>query len=190
MLMVGYSLITLLFKKFGVGTILILKKFIRFKISISNKMLLFWTFYPSKNPENKCITVYTKIFWSNFFSTLIIIRNVSWAANQHIRMISEDHVTLKTGVMMLKIQIYITGINYILKYIQIEVILNCNNITQYYCFYCIFWSNKCSLGEQKRLLTDPKHLNGSLCDLSVSVHHIQVIIGVSKVSITNIIARI
>jgi len=31
-----------------------------------------------------------------------------------------DHVTLKTGVMMLKIQLYITGINYILKRIQIE----------------------------------------------------------------------
>ncbi len=30
-------------------------------------------------------------------------QNDSWAANQHIRMISEDHVTLKTGVMMLKI---------------------------------------------------------------------------------------
>ncbi len=35
-------------------------------------------------------------------------------------MISEDHVTLKTGVMMLKIQFYITGINYILQYIKIE----------------------------------------------------------------------
>ncbi len=32
-------------------------------------------------------------------------------------MISEDHVTLKTGAMMLKIQLYITGINYILQYI-------------------------------------------------------------------------
>ncbi len=42
------------------------------------------------------------------------------AANQHIRMISEDHVTLKTEVMMLKIQLCITEINYILKYIQIE----------------------------------------------------------------------
>ncbi len=29
-----------------------------------------------------------------------------WAANQHIIMISEDHVTLKTGVMMLKIQLW------------------------------------------------------------------------------------
>ncbi len=39
-------------------------------------------------------------------SLIIIIRNVSWAANQHIIMISEDHVTLKTGVMMLKIQLW------------------------------------------------------------------------------------
>ncbi len=35
-------------------------------------------------------------------------------------MISEDHVTLKTEVMMLKIQLCFTGINYILKYIKIE----------------------------------------------------------------------
>ncbi len=34
---------------------------------------------------------------------LVIIRNVSQAVNQYIIMISEDHVTLKTGVMMLKI---------------------------------------------------------------------------------------
>jgi len=32
----------------------------------------------------------------------------------------KDHVTLKTGVMMLKIQLCITGINYILKYVKIE----------------------------------------------------------------------
>ncbi len=36
------------------------------------------------------------------FSTVIIIRN------QLIRVISEDHVTLKTGGMMLNIQLYIT----------------------------------------------------------------------------------
>ncbi len=35
-------------------------------------------------------------------------------------MISEDHVTLKPGVMMLKIQRCITEINYILKYIKTE----------------------------------------------------------------------
>ncbi len=35
-------------------------------------------------------------------------------------MISEDHVTLKTGVMMLKIQLRITEIHYILLYSTIE----------------------------------------------------------------------
>ncbi len=33
-------------------------------------------------------------------------QHVSWAVNQYIIMISEDHVTLKTGGMMLKIQLY------------------------------------------------------------------------------------
>ncbi len=42
----------------------------------------------------------------------------------------KDHVTLKTGVMMLKIQICIAWINYILKYIKIE-----NNITDL--FLCV-----------------------------------------------------
>ncbi len=40
--------------------------------------------------------------------------------NQHIIMISGDHVTLKTGVMMLKIQRCITEINYTLTDILIE----------------------------------------------------------------------
>ncbi len=44
-------------------------------------------------------------------------------------MISEDHVTLKTAVMMLKIQRCITGINYILQYIKTE---NCNFKLQYH----------------------------------------------------------
>ncbi len=35
-------------------------------------------------------------------------------------MISEDHMTLKTGVMLLNIQLCFTGINYILKYIKIK----------------------------------------------------------------------
>ena len=39
--------------------------------------------------------------------------------NHHIFMISKDHVTLKTGGMMLKIQLHITEINYILKDIKI-----------------------------------------------------------------------
>ncbi len=35
-------------------------------------------------------------------------------------MISEDHVTLTTGVTMLKIQLRITEIHYSLRYIHIE----------------------------------------------------------------------
>ncbi len=38
-----------------------------------------------------------------------------------IWLISEDHVTLKTGEMMLKIQRCITEINYIWIYITIEI---------------------------------------------------------------------
>ncbi len=54
-------------------------------------------------------------------------------------MISEDHVTLKTGVMMLKIQLCFTGINCILKYIKQETnIRNRNNISQYYCLFLYF----------------------------------------------------
>uniref|UniRef100_A0A9J7XJR1 Erythrocyte membrane protein band 4.1-like 3a n=1 Tax=Cyprinus carpio carpio TaxID=630221 RepID=A0A9J7XJR1_CYPCA len=41
-------------------------------------------------------------------------------SNHHIRMISEDHVTLKTGVMMLKIQLHITEINYCLTEIHTD----------------------------------------------------------------------
>ncbi len=63
-------------------------------------------------------------------------------------MISEDHVTLKTGVLMLKIQLCITGINYILKYIKIVNILNSNNILQND-FFLYFWSNRYSLDEHK-----------------------------------------
>ncbi len=51
---------------------------------------------------------------------------------QHIIMISEDHVTLKTGVMMLKIQLRITEINYSLTHShrkQLLYIIIINNIT-------------------------------------------------------------
>ncbi len=61
-------------------------------------------------------------------------------------MISEDHVTLKTGVMMLKNQLYITGINDILLYINIENVLIFHNNT-------IFNNiNKCSLGKQRAFI--------------------------------------
>ncbi len=69
--------------------------------------LFFWTLCSSVNPEKQNVSQFPQTYCAaQLFSTLIIIRNVSWAANQHIIMISEDHVTLKTGVMMLKIQIW------------------------------------------------------------------------------------
>ncbi len=66
---------------------------------------------------------------AQLFSTLmVILRNVSWAENQNISMISEDHVTLKTGVM---IQLCITGLNYTLKQLFKIVII-------FYNISCIF----------------------------------------------------
>ncbi len=40
-------------------------------------------------------------------------------------MISEDHVTLKTGVMMLKIQLHITGVSYINIHIENRFLYIC-----------------------------------------------------------------
>ncbi len=104
----------------------------------------------------KKMSVYTKKLKKNIFQQQISI--LEWFL--------KDHVTLKTGVM-LKIQLCTTWINYIWKYIDRKhYFFNCINNLQYYCF-TVFWSNKCSLGENKRLIsvtlkkfTDPKLLNG------------------------------
>ncbi len=58
------------------------------------------------------------VSWFPQFSTLIII--IIMFPEQYIRLISEDHVILKTGVMMLNIQLHITGIHYISEYITKE----------------------------------------------------------------------
>ncbi len=52
-------------------------------------ILFLWTFYSLKDPENKMYHSFHKIWCSTIVSTLILIRNISWAANKHIRMISE-----------------------------------------------------------------------------------------------------
>ncbi len=78
-------------------------------------------FIPNPADQSQHSTVYQSANQKTMkHVTLIIIRNVSWAANQYIIMISEDHVTLKTGVMMLKIQLRITAINDSLTDILIE----------------------------------------------------------------------
>ncbi len=54
---------------------------------------------------------------------MIYVNNMLMFIEQHISILEwflQDHETLKTGVMMLKIQFCITGINDYLKYIKIE----------------------------------------------------------------------
>ncbi len=51
---------------------------------------------------------------------IIIIRNISWTADQHIRMISEESCDIEDWGNDAKNLPLITGINYIKKYIQIE----------------------------------------------------------------------
>ncbi len=75
---------------------------------------------------------------SNLFSTFIIIKNIE----QQISILEwflKDHVTLKTEVMMLKIQICIQIINDILKYIQIKhvfhIVIIFHNITDFTVFF-------------------------------------------------------
>ncbi len=74
------------------------------KMFISNKCWSFELSIHQRIPKNKDVSWFPQKYEvAQLFSTLIIIRNVSWEVNQNIRFISEDHVTLKTGEMMLKI---------------------------------------------------------------------------------------
>ncbi len=69
-------------------------------------------------------------------------------------------MTLKTAVMMLKIQLCITEINFILKYIQIEnIILNCSKISKY---SCIFDPTKAALMNTLKNLTHLKLFNSKV----------------------------
>ncbi len=84
-------------------------------------MLLLWTFNSSKIPENKNIPRFPQKYEAaQLFSTLILIRNVSWAANQHIRMISEGSCDTEDWSNDAENSALITEINYILQYIQTE----------------------------------------------------------------------
>ncbi len=64
--------------------------------------------------------------------------NCFWAANQHIRMISEGSCDTEDWSNDAENSAFITAINYILNIFKYKtVILNCN-ISQNCCFYCIF----------------------------------------------------
>ncbi len=112
-------------QKFGVSNIIIflntkdtlncsnvkVKTFMSQKIYISNTLCnfgkkVFWTFYSLK----KCIMGCTKILNS---TTVFNIVHISWAANQHIRMISEGPCNTEGWGKDAEN----SGINYILIYI-------------------------------------------------------------------------
>ncbi len=110
----------------------------------------------NKESWKKCISVSTKILSTTVFN-IDKNKNVSWAANQHIRRISEGTCDTEDTERLLKIQLCHHNNKLHLKIYYNRVILSCNNIT----VLLYFWSNKCSLGEHKRLfsfktLTDPK----------------------------------
>ncbi len=96
------------------------------KISISNKSC---SLYLSKNPEKKNHSFH------NCFFNIDINKNVTRVTNLHFIMISERS---RDTEVCWKYSFAFTRINYILKYIKIENSILCNNIWQYYCFYCIF----------------------------------------------------
>ncbi len=82
----------------------------------------------------------------------------------------KDHVTLKTGVMMLKIQLYITEINYILQYIHIEY-----NYFKLYFYWFILNTALVSVihffQKHKQKLTNPKLLNSSVIKVLIKALH-------------------
>ncbi len=71
------------------------------------------------------IFLFIKESWKNKYSTVLNIENnnninVSWKANQHIRMISDGPCDTEDWSNDAENSTLITGINYILRYIQIE----------------------------------------------------------------------
>ncbi len=73
-------------------------------------MLFFWTFYSSMKPEKNRLSCFQHNNNNNNF----------WAANQNIRIISKGSSDTEDWSNDVKNSALITGINYILKYIQIE----------------------------------------------------------------------
>ncbi len=68
----------------------------------------------------KCIAVSPNFFFklTQLFSTLLIMRNVSWAANQYIRMISEESCDTEDWSNDAENTALITEINYIWSFIH------------------------------------------------------------------------
>ncbi len=97
--------------KVKVGTFVMLRK-----ISISNKCHSF----KSKNPEKYNVALFPQNYEAAQLFSKLIIRNTSWTANHHIRMISEESCDTEDWSNDAENSALITAINYILQYIQTE----------------------------------------------------------------------
>ncbi len=84
--------------------------------------MFFRTFYSSKNPEIKTVSWFPQKYEAaQLFSTMIIIiKNASWAANQHIGVISEGSCDTEDWSNDAENSDLITEINYILQSFWIE----------------------------------------------------------------------
>ncbi len=69
---------------------------------------------------------------------LIIVRYFSRAQNQHFRMVSEGSYDNENIGVRAAESSALPSQEYIFIHIKIEAVFKCNNISQYYCFYCIF----------------------------------------------------
>ncbi len=100
------------------------------KISISDKCCSFeLSVHQRILKKNIYIKCSQKCEAAQLLSALVMVRNISGAANQHIRMISEGSCDTEDWSDDAGNSALITEINDILKYIHIKaVILSCNNI--------------------------------------------------------------
>ncbi len=74
-------------------------------------MLFFWTFYSSRHPQKNNVVCLHKIWSSTFVFNSNNMRNVTWAVNQHIIMISEGslwHWRLELMMLGIASKEYIT----------------------------------------------------------------------------------
>ncbi len=80
-------------------------------------------------------------------------------------LILKDHVTMKTGVMTLKIQLCSTGINYILKQKTFQIVI------QSWLYYCIYVQINGALMSIRRFFQT--HLKKNILISNSSQHEIE-----------------
>ncbi len=83
-------------------------------------MLFFRLFLDCLTPKSWRINITKNIKYSTAIYNTNNNNKCFLSTNQYVRMISEGSCDTEDRVMMLEIQLCITEINYILKYIQIE----------------------------------------------------------------------